>query len=174
MKRRSLLRLLLSWFRDAASRARAKQLGDRLIFPVVMPARIFWALGAAIYGSVAAVLLLASEHSAWIQLCLLIFAIWIFSYWPWTVTLDRNGISKRNYFGMKKLLRWSEVIRLRYRERFEDYVAVSREGRIIWFSSFHVDPARFEAEVLKNSLLKDAEVTDPALDPYSSRKRPLI
>jgi hypothetical protein len=166
--------LLLSWFRYAASKAHAKQLGDRLIFPVVMPARIFWALGAAIYSAAAAALILASAHSAWIQLCLLIFAIWIFSYWPWTVTLDRDGISKRNYFGVKKLVLWSEVVRLLYRERFEDYVAVSRGGGIIWFSSFHVDPVRFEAEVLKNSQLKDVEVTNPAADPYSSRRRPLI
>src|SRR5579864_3096695 len=174
MKRRSLFGLLLSWFRDAASKAHAKQRGDQLIFPVVLPARIFCASGAAIFGSAVAVLSVTSGHSAWVQLCLLIFAIWLFSYWPWTVALDRDGISKRNYFGVKELVLWSEVVRLLYRERFEDYLAVSGQGGIIWFSSFHVDPARFEAEVLKNSQLKDVEVTDPEHDPYSSRKRPLI
>jgi hypothetical protein len=173
MQRRSLLALLLSWFRALASEAHAKQRGDRLIFPVVIPAKIFFALSAAIFGSGAVVLSVASGHSVWVRLGLIILAIWLFSYWPWTVVLDRDGIFKRNYFGVKSMIPWSQVARLVYRERYEDYVAVGHEGAIIWFSSFHADPARFEAEVLKNSQLKSLEVTHTARDPYSSRRRPL-
>jgi len=174
MQRRSLIALLLSWFRAAASKAHANQRGDRLVFPVVLPAKMFFALGAAIFGSVAVALSVASGHSAWVRLCLVILGIWLFSYWPWTVALDREGISKRSYFGVRRLIPWSEVARLLYRERYEDYVAVSRGGAIMWFSSFHVDPARFEAEVLKNSQLKSVEITDPTSGLYSSGRRPLI
>lgn len=173
MERRSSSRLLASWFRDAASKGRAKQRGDRLIFPVVIPARIFCALRAIIFGSVALVLAAAPGHSAWIRIGLVLVVIWLFSYWPWTVALHRDGICKRNYFGFKRLILWSAVVRLIYRERWEDYLAVSRDGGKIWFSSYHVDPARFEAEVLKNSFVKSVEVTDPVPDPYSTRRPPL-
>jgi len=168
MKRRSSSRLLVSWFREAASKTRAKQRGDRLIFAVVMPAKIYHASRAAILGSAAGVLAVAPGHSIWVRMALALVVIWIFSYWPWTIALNRDGISKRNYFGVKRKILWSELERLVYREELEDYLVIGRDGGQIWFSPFHVDPARFEEEVLKNSLVKNVEITNTVPDPYSS------
>lgn len=167
----TLIRLLTSWFRDAASKARAKQRVDRLIFPVAIPARIICALGAATFGSLAAALSLAPGTSIWARLGLAFLAIGLFHYWPWSVVLDREGVSKRNFFGVRKLMRWPEVASLTYREESEDYVLSGRDSTKIWFSPFHVDPARFEAEILKHSNVGNVEVTDPSRDPYTRRRR---
>ena len=168
------LKLFASWFRDAASKTKASRNDDQLIFPVVFRARVFCGLGAAVFCPLFAASIFMLGYSLLERAFLALITIWLFHYWPWRVVLDRDGISKRNFFGIKKMLPWSEVAMLQYREQSEDYLAIGRDGTNIWFSSFHVDPAQFEAEVLKNSHLKSVEVTDPARDPYSSRRRPLL
>jgi hypothetical protein len=168
------VKLFASWFRDAASKTKAIHEGDQLIFPVVFRARIVCGLGAALFGPLFVASAFIPRNSILERVFFGLMAVWLFHYWPWRVVLDRDGISKRNYLGAMKLLRWAEVTTLLYREQTEDYLVMGRDGTKIWFSSFHVDPALFEAEVLKNSQLKNVEVTDPARDPYSSRRRPLI
>ena len=168
------LDLLASWFRDAASKAPAFRKGDQLIFPVVLRAKIFCSLGAATFGPLFAVSAIAREIPTLERVFFGLMTIWLVHYWPWRVVLDRNGISKRNYFGMMKLIPWSEVVSLRYRQKSEDYLVIGRDGTKIWFSSFHIDPARFEQEVLKNPQVKQLEVIDPVQDPYTSRRGPLF
>jgi hypothetical protein len=166
-----LLGILASWFREAASRAPAKRIGDRLIFPVVLRARIFCALGALILGPGFVVASLAPRTPTGVRILLVLLAIWLFHYWPWSVVIDREGVSKRKYFGLRKLLAWPEIQSLTYREKSEDYVLNGQDGTTIWFSSFHVDPGTFESEILKQSGVGKVDVTDPADDPYTRRRR---
>src|SRR6202040_3281243 len=105
-------------------------------------------------GPLTAFVSIAPGSSALERGCLALMTIWLFHFWPWRVVLDRDGISKRNYFGVKKVLRWTDVVTLMYREHSEDYLVIGRDGTKIWFSPFHVDPVHFEIEVLKNSPVK--------------------
>ena len=169
-----LLKLFASWSRDAASNARASRADGRLIFPVVFQAKICCAMVIAVF--VPLLLFAGLTHGTPIfgRIFCALFAIFLFRFWPWRVVLDKDGISKRNYIGAGRLMQWSEVTSLVYREKFEDYIVTGRDGTKIRFSPFHVDSAQFEAEVLKNSQVKHAEITDPARGPYSRRRPPLV
>src|ERR1700688_1991094 len=104
---RAPLKLLSSWFRDSASKAQSRTNGDQIYFPVVLPARIICSLGASTFGPLTAFVSIAPGSSALERGCLALMTIWLFHFWPWRVVLDRDGISKRNYFGVKKVLRWT-------------------------------------------------------------------
>jgi hypothetical protein len=106
------LKLLSSWFRDSASKAQATTNGDQIYFPVVLPARIICSLGASLFGPFTAFFSIVPGSSALERGALALVTIWLLHDWPWCVVMDRDGISKRNYFGIKKVSRWPDVVAL--------------------------------------------------------------
>ena len=97
------LRLLASWFRDAASGTRATRKDDLLIFPVVLRARIFCGLGAILFVPLYVLFTFVRGNPIYMRTASALIAIWLFHYWPWRVVPG----PERNF--QEKLLRCKEI-----------------------------------------------------------------
>ena len=80
-----------------------------------------------------------------IGLALLVF----FSY-PGTITLDDEGITMKRFLGLRvKQLSWHEIASAVYSKVRKETTVFGKDGRLITYTRFHVDPSRFEDEVRK-------------------------
>ena len=97
---------LVKWFRAAAYTEPAKDTGRALVFRVSRPARYvfrFWIVVAGLF----AVLAFYVGGTDWSIRAVSISAFLVFfTQWPWAVVLDRRGVSKRMYVGIRKTMDW--------------------------------------------------------------------
>jgi len=138
---------LLNWFRRKAREDRAREDGDRVIFPVALPARIFFGGGALMFVVASIVAWFAPEVPLWQKLAAIpitILALWL---WPSRIVVDSSGVSKRNVLGIRRALLWEEVRTLDLAAR-RHQAHVGGEGKLrIAFTPLHVDLYRFVEEI---------------------------
>ena len=70
--------------------------------------------------------------------------------WPSTITIDAGGITSNVWWKPKVIIPWNAVADLE-KGAGGDWTIYASGGKTLSFSRYHVDPQRFEAEVLKRA-----------------------
>jgi hypothetical protein len=142
---------LVQRFREAAHKELPKDTGDALVFRVSRPARYLFSFWIALAG-VFTVLSFSIAGVDWYIRAISIPAfLAVFTQWPWAVVLDRQGISKRSFFGIRNTIPWLEVTSLAYDTSSRRFTIFGKPGQIIRCSSYLVSPATFHHEMYKHA-----------------------
>ena len=142
---------LVQWFRDVAYKELPKDTGDAMIFRVSRPSRTilrFWILLVGVF----AVLTFFIEGIEWyLRAAYIPFFLLAFTQWPWAVVLNRDGISKRSYLGLRRTIFWTEVTALAYNSTSRRFTVVGKPGQMIRCPRYLVSPATFYHEMYKHA-----------------------
>lgn len=131
-----------------AQNTRASVKGDTLVFRASWGVLTSFVAGIGIF-SVLSITRLGKEET-WLIVSGIVVVILFALGWPSTIMIDSGSIVARVWWRRAARIPWSEVVDLQ-RGAGGDYTVYGREGTTITFSRFHVDPKRFESEVLKRS-----------------------
>ena len=142
---------LLEWFRKAAYKERPHDTGTTLIFQVSWPARCFYAFGTLFAAALGVISFFVEGLEWYIRLAFIPMTAFFFTRWPWAVKLSPEGISKRSYFGVSKIIPWSDVRALSFNRKTGIFTVAGSYGEKIRCSAFMVSPAQFYAEVYKRA-----------------------
>lgn len=141
----------MRWFREAACKELPKDTGDAMIFRVSRPARYiyrFWILLVGVF----AVLTFFIGGIEWsLRAAYIPFFLLAFTQWPWSVVLDRDGISTRSYLSLRKTIRWTDVTALTYDRTSRRWTVVGKPGQAIRCSPYLVSPATFYHEMYRHA-----------------------
>jgi hypothetical protein len=151
---------LVKRFRAAAYKELPKDTGDALVFRVCRPARYLFRFWIALAGLFAVLAFFVGGIEWHIRAISVPAFLAIFTQWPWAVVLDRKGVSKRRYVGIRKTIPWPEVTSLGYERASHRFTVVGKSGEIIRTSSYLVSPATFHHEMYKHA---------PGLGPMPTR-----
>ena len=142
---------LVQWFRDTAYKELPEDTGDAMIFRVCRPARYlfrFWILLVGVF----AVLTFFIDGIEWyLRAAYIPFFLLAFTQWPWAVLLNRDGVSKRSYFGFRKTIPWPDVTAVAYDSTSRRFTVVGKPGQIIRGPRYLVSPATFHHEMYKHA-----------------------
>jgi hypothetical protein len=142
---------ILHWFRKKAQAGHAREDGLRLIFPVTMPARLFFGGGALLLITVQAIAIGFPDVPWWQKVVGIPVAILAITRWPRRIVLNSTGVFGPNSLGLRKTLRWDEVRALDLAARRHEASIGDSAGARIRFSAFHEDLPRFVKEVRRRS-----------------------
>lgn len=154
---------LVKWFRDAAYKELPTDTGDAIIFRVSRPARYVFGFWIALFAAFGVLSFLIGGIEWYIRAAYIPAFALIFTQWPWAVALDREGISKRSYSGIRKTISWPDVTALKYERNSRRWTVAGKSGQTIRCSPYLVSPATFYREVYKHA---------PALGPMPTRTWP--
>jgi hypothetical protein len=141
---------LTRWLRGAAYKEFPKDAGDALIFHLSRPARYlfrFWIVLAGVIG-VSTFFVGVEWYVGAISIPAFLILL---TQWPWPVILDRQGISKRTHFGVRKTIQWLEVTSLTYDVTSGRFTIVGQPGHLIRCSPYMVSPATFHLQMYKRA-----------------------
>jgi hypothetical protein len=138
-------------FREAAYKELPKDTGDALVFRVSRPARYLFNFWNTLAGVLAVLSFFISGVEWHIRAISIPAFLAIFTQWPWAVVLNRQGISKRSFFGIRKTISWPEVTSLAYDTTSRRFTILGKPGQIIRCSSYMVAPATFHHEMYKHA-----------------------
>lgn len=143
--------IILNWFRRRAREGRAREDGDRVVFAVTPPARLFFG-GVALVSLIAEVAVLPlPEIPLWGKIAvtpIVLLALW---QWPSAVVVDSSGVSRRNVLGVRRTLAWNDVRALDLAARRQEAHVVGTSKFRIAFTAFHIDLLRFVEEVRRRA-----------------------
>jgi hypothetical protein len=142
---------LTRWFRGAAYKELPKDAGDAMIFRVSRPARYLFRFWIVLAGVFAALTFFVGGVEWYIRAISIPAFLILLTQWPWPVILDRQGISKRTYFGVRKMIRWPEVTSLAFDGTSRRFTIVGQPGHIIRCSPYMVSPAAFHLQMYKRA-----------------------
>jgi hypothetical protein len=142
---------LVQWFRDSAYKELPKDTGDAMIFRVSRPARHIFAFLILLVGVFAVLSFFVSGIEWYLRAAYIPFFLLAFTQWPWAVVLDRDGISKRSYLGLRRTIRWTEVTALAYDNTSRRFTVVGKPGQMIRCPRYLVSPATFHHEMYKHA-----------------------
>lgn len=142
-----VLRLLLI----EANAAQASRRGDSLVFRGTAGLRLVLLVG--IVGLLTAMLVSGRDEEMWVLLLGCGFIVAMCFGWPATITIGGDAIRQRVWWKPTRIIHWKDVTAIDKRASGEIEV-YAKDGWSILFSRFHVDPSRFEQEVLRRAGLK--------------------
>ncbi len=134
-----------------ANAARASRRGDSLVFRGTAGLRLVLLVG--IVGLLTAILIAGRNEELWVLLLAWGFIIAMCFGWPATITIGGDAIRQSVWWKPTRTIHWNEVTAIDKRASGEAEV-YAKDGQSILFSRFHVDPGRFEQEVLRRAGLK--------------------
>lgn len=130
---------------------RAQDTGGALRFSAAAGVRI--ALGTGITGIVVASIVSAGREESWVIVGATALMLFLCFMWPTTITLNNSDLRQHSWWRRTVRIGWTDVTGIERRAGGELSV-FGRNGETIAFSRYHVDPRRFEAEVLKRANLE--------------------
>jgi len=142
---------LLRYFRTAAYKEPAEASGDVMIFRLSRPARYFFCAGILFAGMMCPASFLVKGVPRYFALAFGLAFLATFTRWPWSIRMDRVGISTRSYFGIRKTIRWPEVASYDHDSRSGAASVLSSTGQRIRCSPFMVSPATFYKEIYQRA-----------------------
>lgn len=145
------IRGLLRYFRTAAYKEPAEASGDIIIFRFSRPARYFFCFGILFVGMMCLVSFLVKGVPRYFALAFALAFLATFLRWPWSIRMDRVGISTRSYFGIRKTIRWPEVASFDHDPKRGGASVLSSTGQRIRCSPFMVSPATFYKEIYQRA-----------------------
>jgi hypothetical protein len=142
---------LVKWFRAAAYKEPPKDAGDALVFRVSRPARYLFRFWIVVAGFFALLAFYVGATDWYIRAVSIPAFLVLFTQWPWAVVLDRRGVSRRTYVGIRKTIPWQEVTSLGYEHTSHRFTVAGKPGQIIRTSAYLVSPATFHHEIYKHA-----------------------
>jgi hypothetical protein len=151
---------LLQWFREAPDTEPPVERRGAILYRVCRPARYFFGFGILFTSAMGVLSFLVGDIEWYIRAAYIPGVAFLFTRWPWTVKLDRAGVSKRSYVAIRTTVRWSDVSALAYDRPTRRFTVVGRTGARIRCTPFMVAPPHFYREVYRQA---------PALGPMPTR-----
>ena len=142
-----LLRVLVAEARSS----NAKKAGSGLIFQMPLFVRLLF--GFVIIALFVTLIKGISSEETWVVVSGTILLIVFCLTWPATLAIDASGVSSYLWWKPKKSIPWGAVVDLQ-KNSGGDWKVCSSDGTTIDFSRYHVDPHRFEVEILKRANLR--------------------
>jgi hypothetical protein len=130
--------------------ARAEAKGNALVFRVAGGLRLLF--GAGVIGTTVGIILSLGRESVWVIVGSAGILAAMCFYWPTVIVITGERITHNSWWGRSIRIGWPDVTGIERRAGGELNV-FGRNGEMIAFKRYHVDPRRFEAEVLKRANL---------------------
>jgi hypothetical protein len=145
-----LVIIFLRIFSMEAAHARASRKGDTIVFRAATGARALFAvvLPMLVILEVRAI----GQEETWVIVLGSVLTLCASLGWPATITIDAACVARHIWWRRTLRLPWESVVILE-RDEAGDLTVCAADGRRIVFSGMHVDPGRFQAEVLKRAKL---------------------
>ncbi len=143
--------IIVHCLRKKAREGRAREDGDRIIFFVPLPARLFMASGVSVLIFMDLLASSVSDVPRWQQIALLPIIFFLLWHWPGSIVLDSAGISKRNFLGVRRMIPWHDVRTLDLAARKQQAYIGKGSGLRMAFTAFHVDLQRFVEEIRRRA-----------------------
>jgi hypothetical protein len=140
-------RLLYMTARDS----RASRSGSVLFFRVSLALRILF--GFAISVLCYYFIKDFNHEQGWLIALAAVVIILLCLAWPGTITVDPAGVSSQVWWRGRRTMPWEAGVGLD-KDAEGNMEVIRSDGRSIGFSRYHVDPGRFEAEVLRRAKLR--------------------
>jgi hypothetical protein len=151
----TLLRLLYAEARLSHATAKA----GVLVFRAGLGLRVVYLIG--IVGFSVGTLLNAGTEEVWVSALGAAFAISMCFAWPVTIAMDDNGIRRTIWWRRSMAIPWAQVSGIE-RGAAGDMQVFGNHGQSMTFSRFHIDPIRFQGEVMRRAGLRDVtNASDP-------------
>ena len=145
-----LLVLRLLYFEAVLARAEARH--GALVFRAGKGARILF-LATVLFSLVAIVSIAVRQEDLWLIMIPTAFLIIAAFSWPAAVVIAQDAITQKLWWGRTVRVGWLDATGIEKHAGGELNV-FGRHGETIAFSRYHVDPQRFEAEVLRRAHLE--------------------
>jgi hypothetical protein len=142
-----LLRVLYAEARSS----RATRAGDVLVFRPALGVRLL--LGVVIVGFFVGIVLSIGREELWILIGSAMLVVAMCFAWPSTITVGGDEILRQSWWRPNTRICWTAVTGVEKRAGGEIYVYGS-DGQNVTFSRYHVDPRRFEREVIARAHLQ--------------------
>lgn len=139
---------ILHWLKKKARESRAREDGDRTIFRVTLPAKLFLLSGVLVLIFVEILMFsMPDDTPLWQELALVPIILLLLLCGSGSIILDSTGVSKRNLLGLRRTIPWHDVRTLDLVARRQlAYVGTGTRPRME-FTAYHVDLPRFVEEV---------------------------
>jgi hypothetical protein len=144
----TVLRLL--YFEARLSRARSK--GGLLVFSASIGVRLLFGVG--VVGFATLTVLGIGHEEAWLLGASTAIVVCLCFAWPVTITLGPDGIAREAWWRSRLIIPWSAVTGIE-RASGGEIEVFGKQGQNITFTRFHIDPPRFQSEVMRRANLKD-------------------
>lgn len=138
---------ILDWLKKRAREGRAREDGDRTIFRVTLPAKLFLASAILVLMLIQVLVFLSPDTPAWQRVLLLPILLFLLLCGSGSIILDATGVSKRNFLGIRRTIPWHDVRTLDLVARRQLAYVGRGTGLRMEFTAFHVDLRRFVEEV---------------------------
>jgi hypothetical protein len=141
-----------------ANGSKARVDADSIIFTGTLPHRLIILLGSSV--ALAVVLATWPNARVWERCALLSASACMALGWPDTIVLDRRSITRRSWWRRRVVIPLNEVASIEENGAGEYYI-YGVTGKVIGFSKFLIDPARFRVEILARTHVKLRMASDP-------------
>jgi hypothetical protein len=146
-----LLRVL---YIEAISERASRQQGA-LVFRVALGARILYVVGISAFLATYVYSVFVLHEGTWVYVVGAICITALCFGWPVTITVTDEAIYRRVWWRRRLRIPWDHVVGLE-KAPGNEWCVYGKNGEIITFSCYHVDPSGFEGEVLKRANLRSA------------------
>jgi hypothetical protein len=143
----------LELFYLQAKSSRASRSGTAIVFGVSLPLLVM--LGLAISTLVVVFVTYKEPRELWLNILGATLILAMCLAWPSSITVDQSGVTSKVWWRRRSRIGWDAVVDLE-RNIAGDMKVYGSDGATISFSRYHVDPDRFEAEVLRRGKLRRA------------------
>jgi hypothetical protein len=152
-----LIAATLSFFYGQAKISRASRSGSALLFRVSLLLQIFFGVGIS---TLVIVFVVDKEpRELWLNALGMAIILAMCLGWPSTITVDQSGVTSKVWWRRKAKISWDTIVDLE-KNVAGDMKIYGSDGTIIGFSRYHVDPDRFEAEILRRAKLRRSTRAD--------------
>ncbi len=144
-----LIAIRLFYLEASPSRSKAKD--GALIFRAAAGVRLLF--GGGIIGFCVLIINGRNTEEWWVLSSGVLFVILWCLFWPSTITLDGLGVSQYAWWRRVRSIPWHDVSGIE-RSASGEIQVFGKQGQIIGFTRFHVDPQRFLDESIRRAGLE--------------------
>jgi hypothetical protein len=94
-----------------------------------------------------------SGEEWWVQLSLALLVIMCCFIWPSAIVVGPDSIEQHLWWHRSRKIPWNEVLSIQT-SSWGEILVIAKQGKRIGFSRYHVDPRRFQNEVMRRANLK--------------------
>jgi len=152
-----LIAVALVFFARQARVSRAHRAGSALLFRVSPAVRILWGFG--ILTLVVVFVTDREPREQWLNALGIAVILALCLAWPSTIAIDQSGVTSSVWWRRRSQIGWNTIADLQ-KNSSGDIKVYGSDGTVISFTRFHVDPGRFEAEILKGAKLRHTTRAD--------------
>jgi hypothetical protein len=135
-----------------ASLAHAKARRGTLVFRAGTGVRLLIAGGVLVCSAM--IIKGLNSEEWWVLASLGAFLVLGLLVWPSIITISEAGVSQHRWWRRVCAIPWNEVTGIEKSRSSGEIQVFGRNGQCIGFTAYHVDPSRFQDEVMRRAHLK--------------------